>query len=78
MICQIHTVNILCLLRYLVLAELLDFSVMLLIPLDATGSDLPSLPVPLSFNRQLMVVVFGKVCRVPKHFPLFLKLSPIF
>ena len=57
MICLIHTVNILCMLRYLVLAELLDFSLMLLIPLDAAGSDLPSLPVPFSFHRQLMVVV---------------------
>ena len=57
MICLIHTVNILCMLRYLVLAELLDFSLMLLIPLDAAGSDLPSLPVPFSFHCQLMVVV---------------------
>ena len=30
---------------------------MLLIPLDAADSDLPSLPAPFSFYRQLMVVV---------------------
>ena len=30
---------------------------MLLIPLYAAGSDLPSLPAPFPFHRQLMVVV---------------------
>ena len=49
---------------------------MLLIPLYAAGSDLPSLPAPLSFPPSTDGGGSGKVCRVPKHFPLFLKLSP--
>ena len=38
MICLIRTVNILCMLQYLVLAELLDFSLMLLIMNHDSGS----------------------------------------
>ena len=34
---------------------------MLLIPSDAAGSDLPSLPAPFSFHCQLMVVVLEGV-----------------
>ena len=47
---------------------------MLLIPLYAAGSaDLPSLPAPLFFPPSTDSGGSGKVCRVPKHFPLFLK-----
>ena len=50
---------------------------MLLIPLYAAGSDLLSLPAPLFFPPSTGGGGSGKMCRVPKHFPLFLKqLSP--
>ena len=46
---------------------------MLLIPLYAAGSDLTSLPAPFSFPLSTDGGGFGKVCRVLKLFPLFLK-----
>ena len=52
---------------------------MLLIPLDAAGSGLPSLPAPLFFPPSADGGGSGKVSRVPKHFQLFLKLyKPLF
>ena len=52
---------------------------MLLIPLDAAGNGLPSLPAPFFFTPSADGGSCGKVCRVPKHFPLFLKLyKPLF
>ena len=46
---------------------------MLLIQLYAAGSDLPSLPAPLFFPPSTDGGSSGKVCRVPKHLPVFLK-----
>ena len=45
---------------------------MLLIPLDAAGSDLSSLPAPF-FHHQLMVVVLVRCAGFQDFFPLFLK-----
>ena len=50
----------------------MEWNGLLLIPLDVAGSDLPSLPAPLCFPPSTDGGGSGKVCRVLKHFPLFL------
>ena len=46
---------------------------MLLISLNAAGSDLPSLPAPFLFPPSTDSGGSGKVCKVLKHYLLFLK-----
>ena len=51
---------------------IMEWNGLLLIPLDVAGNDLPSLPAPLCFPPSTDGGGSGKVCRVLKHFPLFL------